>query len=74
MRLPAPASTTRVRTACARGARAVLAGAVCVTLAGGCLPIGIRGSNLPTFAGAGGAPAPGGAVPTRIDPESRPNV
>jgi hypothetical protein len=39
-----------------------------VTLAGGCLPIGIRGSNLPSFAGAAAAPATGAAVPTRIDP------
>jgi hypothetical protein len=74
MRLVTPTSTVRLRARCVRAARGLLAGTLCVTLAGGCLPIGIRGSNLPSFAGAGAAPATGAAIPTRIDPERRPNV
>jgi hypothetical protein len=74
MRLALPASVVRLRTSCMRGARTLLAGVLCVTLVGGCLPIGIRGSNLPSFAGARAAPATGAAIPTGINPGSGPNV
>lgn len=57
MRKAAPSPTARMRRRWVRHARAVVAGALCLTLAGGCLPIGIRGSNLPSFAAAGTAPA-----------------